>query len=243
MSLLHINSQYRSSGTFDNFTVNIGNQSQQPTKCKLLDVSIPQSMYNINSNNNIITFTEGTSLTVHTATIPVGNYASSDVLTIVPTAMNSATPAPSGTYSDNLGGYNMLLQIQSTVSFNLLFGTANNAWKQLGFSNTTYSSTGTTGAYLILSPYPVNFALPSYLYLDINGLGFKPCNKALSQPTAGTIPLILNGNSWTISNWVNDYDIVIPMGINRGSLDITLRNADGSLSGIFSDWCMTLMFN
>src|ERR1700677_4484135 len=89
MSLFHINSFYRNSGTFDNFTIQI------PTgvcfnRVKLLDASIPQTMYVFNSNNNILSFQEATG-GITQAVIPIGNYIPSSLISAIASALTAAS--------------------------------------------------------------------------------------------------------------------------------------------------------
>src|SRR4051812_46522188 len=94
MALVHVNSRYRDSVSFNNFRVNLDlpKLKSRFDTVTLSSVCVPNGWYNINSENNIITFNEGGSNLQ--ATLPIGFYSASTITTAIETAMNSASTLP-----------------------------------------------------------------------------------------------------------------------------------------------------
>jgi hypothetical protein len=234
MTLVYIDSKYRSLGTFDDFVVNIPNPGVF-NKVKLLDCSIPQSNYVFNSTNNIISFSEGA--TGFTATIPSGNYTSTELVSALPGIF--AASGCSGVFTVTYSSITGKLTLTSTVSYSIQFGTANNAYYQLGFQAITYSA-----ALSQTSDYLINLAPPQYLFLDIDNLGLKNCLHSNLQASAGKFPIMCTGVSYTFTNWGSNtnYDCSLSNTINSCSqIKVSLRKSNGSLSGIQNDWAFTLL--
>ena len=107
--------------------------------CRLENVKIPITFYNINSNYNTLNFNEfdGVTIDTNTATIPVGNYTISDLIAELATRMNAASTDSNTyviTYDAITGKVNIAFSGGSTTVTILSTSTLNPA---IGFSTTT----------------------------------------------------------------------------------------------------------
>lgn len=233
--LVHINSTYRDNGTFDNFNISL----QKPvsySKVTLLDCTIPNSQWLINSTNNNLKFTEAS--TILNAIIPIGSYTISQFVTVLATSINSAsTHTYSVTYSTTTGQ----LTITSTVNFTLLLGTYPTSLAYImGFAQNNYSSTSLS----LTSPNPVNLSPPLYLHVSFPNIGIPNCIIAGKQPFGGTFPIPQTGNSFSISNYSEECCYRLHSTIsNLSQIQVLVRNSDGTPAGINVDWCITLLFS
>ncbi|HRP37071.1 MAG TPA: hypothetical protein PLS50_04630 [Candidatus Dojkabacteria bacterium] len=235
--IIHVNSRYRDTGTYDNFTLSINEPPLKYSSVKLLDVSIPQSFYNFTSSNNVITFQEGGTGTVYTATITPGAYGATTLTTELTTQLNAAggTGTYTATYNTNQNTYT----IAADVSFEIFFSNSNSPWYRLGFNN---SDTGVATSHT--SSNSVNLAPDNYVYIQINGLGLPKIQTASSQNVSSHFTVPLNGISNTVSPIILD-DHTLLLGDNMyhtsGQVTIKLLNEQGNLVGLRGDWAFSLM--
>lgn len=234
--MLHISSRYRTQGTFDDFTVQV-----PPTqgKCvRLLDAAIPQTQYVINENNNVLSFTEvlaGPTINTYTATLTPGSYSASALAAELKTQME----VPSAlTYTVSYDSITNTFTISTTETFILSFSVAGSPAAQLGFD-----TVDTDLAMSVTSTRGVNLSPPLYLFLSIEGLGLPSVKVASLQPAGGNFPLVMQGNSYTVSIFGSQtsYSVDLRHTGNSGNLRVRLTDADGKLAGIRSDWAFTLL--
>lgn len=129
-----IESSNKSYGSSSNFNI-ILDEPIKVDEVRLLHSRIPVTWYNIDSFNNNILFNEGAGNL--TATIPVGNYAISELVSEIKTQMDIVG---SDTYTVTYNTKTMKLTIASTGTFSLLFNTSTSEiWEMIGFTKTNTS--------------------------------------------------------------------------------------------------------
>lgn len=173
---------------------------------KILEVQVPFSYYVFNDNNNTFTLTESDGGGARTVTIPVGNYDSSIITTILGAALTTAS-ANSHTYTVVYGSTTQLLQITSNAggsrTFTLTFGANTNdfGWTNpriwLGFAGGANTS---NTSQVLTAPYVIQLTGPNYVYVNSVVLGamiklFLPANYqsggllAADGPQCARIPI------------------------------------------------------
>ena len=118
-------------------------------KYEIIYVSIYNTVYPVNSTNNIIYFNENA--TNKTATIPVGVYSTSGSNSILTAVGNALTTASGGfaTFTATISSITNFITITSTQNFSLKLATntSNSAYKIIGFTQTdTSAATTQTGS-------------------------------------------------------------------------------------------------
>jgi hypothetical protein len=230
--LLHINTRYRFPGdTISNFSVQLDPSTtlNNPTKLTLVNAVIPQSWYNFDSTNNVITFAEGGGNL--TATITPGNYSSSTLKTEMETRLNAAGAL---TYTVTFDSTTGLTTIAATGSFSLKFTALNSPYYRLGFTATDTNSSGSH-----TSTYGFNLAPDSFVYLSIQGL--KNCYSSTTQPAYFTFPLALSGNGYSVASDSTGYSIALTNNIfSTKTLRIQLLNEQGMFIGALCDFGFTI---
>lgn len=177
-----INSRDRDTTVFPNsnsFTVNTKSAYRDITEIRLLRVTIPNLMYNVTSNYNVISFSETLGINL-TATVPVGNYTN----TTLPAAVKAALDlAGTSTYTVTIDPVNNRMSINSDLMggggiFQLhFFGgytmkgrnvnvptyPTNSAGQLFGYLPQEYS-----GGNTYISPGVVNLTMinTAYIYID-----------------------------------------------------------------------------
>ena len=242
MTILHINSRYRSTGDYGDFWVQIPQAGTCYSSVKLLDVCVPRSAYVFDSSNNVLVFYEAATPNL-TATITPGSYSASDLCTELGARMTAASAALGNTqtYTVTYSTTANTLTITSTAGFVMRLDYVGSPWYELGFPSiqTGSSISHTSTNAVCLNP-------PSYLYLSIEGLGLSPVAHSGTQVTAGHFPLLLSGNSYTVAPWGAgvDYDITLPSTVSRsGSLRVRLTDSEGRVAALRGDWAFTLLLS
>lgn len=154
---------------------------------KILEVQIPFTYYVFNSTNNTFTLTENVGPTV-TVTIPIGNYSSTSMCSVLSTVMSSVSPnartytvtyAGASSTQPNTGKF-IISSSWNTSTFTLNFGTSEgdkdpSLW--LGFNPGANRST-TQG--VLVAPNVASITGPNYLYLNSRRMG-PLCNMFLPE--------------------------------------------------------------
>ena len=157
MDVLHnvvVNSHERlsSSASSTDFEVILYSTLSNVSKIQLNWIQIPNSIYNISSSNNIVTFTENA--TLKTATIPVSAYNSDELATELASILTTA----SGGYNTYTVTYNTetyMFTFSATNAFMLNCSKAKFPYHELGFSNSdTSSATSITSSYIVSLEQP-----------------------------------------------------------------------------------------
>lgn len=232
---LLINSQDRVSGVAHSFKAYIKPSLDAFKKVELYNVTLPNTIYNITSTNNIIYFSEGS--TPLTAIITSGAYNSSTIVAAIGSAMTSAS-VNSYTYTTTFNSTTFLLTITSTGSFSLTFSTntLNSAGYILGFTTNTSSGTSQTGNQVIQLNQPL------FYYITINQ--FPICVKSTNQNDMATFVFSSTVNAGDVENYnilqryceISTYD-----SQNLSEIDVKLSLANNQIANLNGgDWIMIL---
>ncbi len=144
--VIYIDSDYRISGTHENFKYKL-NEVGNYDYVSVLQVSIPKTFYNVQSGQNTLTLTENIGASV-TVTFTPGSYSYRNFATILASKLTAASPN-GRTYTVTIptsepvtGKYTITV---STGSFTIAFPVTSYMYKHLGFeSASTNASTGTS---------------------------------------------------------------------------------------------------
>jgi hypothetical protein len=163
------------------FTVAAKGPLEEIAAIKILEVQIPFSWYVFNSVNNTFILSEN-GYTSKTVTIPIGNYTTSSLITVLETALNSASSSSGSsntwdvTYSDILQKYTFTA---SSTDFSFTFGAGygipgvqpnsgnRNPRLYIGFPAGVSSSTSR----ILISPNALLISGPNYIYVNSTALG------------------------------------------------------------------------
>lgn len=148
-----------------NFQVTL-NRSMPGGRYALKHVSLPNTIYNCDTFNNILNFRENS--TNKQATISAGSYVPSTLATAVQSALNTAS-----------GGYNTYAVSYSTNQQGFTFSAGNNFQFMYGSNNTSsvsnlnakllgFSKVDTTAATSLTSPNVANLQFPSSLFIRVD---------------------------------------------------------------------------
>jgi hypothetical protein len=238
MSVLHLNSQFRSGGTFADYYISIPNTIKEITKIKLLDVTIKLTYYVFNTSNNTIPFIEqATPLVTRNAVITPGNYNVTDIpiMTQIATAM---TAVGTQTYTCTYNASTSLLTISAAAAFSLQFSGTTDPDTRLGFaagSDTAYATSQT-------STQPINLSPGGCFFINIDGMAIPTTLVSDKQPANTNFIICITGNSNDTIVWQNTrYPIYNITGFNN-SFRVTICDSKGQLVPMNSDWQMTFVY-
>lgn len=230
MTHILINSRNRSNLSDDtnNFTINLQNTIYNVKSLSLKGLLIPNSIYNIDSNNNNLQWNQSGNFSY---TIPSGFYTITTLLSTIQNGMNGVN---SNSYVWSYNSTTLRVTATGTASFYLIFNVPNSPWRELGFTNTTTTiSTSLTG---VNSP---NLLGNSNLYIKID-----QCNNSnVSQNNEFSfwIPIYVNNGSlnYVIGDILPEQDVKV-FNSTISSFNIKLFREDGlaNLNGL--DWSMYL---
>ena len=156
---------------------------------KFISAEIPFSYYIFKSSNNTFSLAENGGGNV-TVTIPVGNYTSGEMTTLLGSLLTAATTV-GATYVVSISNQTNKLSFTGSggtlASFILTFGSVGGTGNTsprlyLGFEGGSTSSTGLT----LTAPNPVNLSGANYLYLNSLAIGsLVDCNLAFGSVNLG----------------------------------------------------------
>lgn len=224
---LIIHSADRSSGTSSDFRVNIP-VFKNAGQVALLSASIPNTLYNVFSGRNGISWTRGG--VDYSTTITSGAYGVTDLLAVVGAAMLAADGA--GGYSVSYTPVTMKLSITSTdASFYLRLAVqTNQMWSTLGFTGTA----NTAPALTQIADSVIRLDHPSYLMIDISELPSQDCvNTTWSRgnyivPMSGISQYVEVYNRNTSFDQLQQYSL----GAGVASLRVRLTRPDGTAADL-----------
>lgn len=131
--LLRINSKNRTNPSSSNqydFTVNFDSSDlNQSTRVVLKSITVPNTQYNINTNNNTIDYNG-----VSSVSIPVGNYSLSELITAIETAFSAINVVV-------VSQDNTTKKLTLTFTSNIVLDDTSSMKYVLGFIDTTSSAT------------------------------------------------------------------------------------------------------
>ena len=136
-----INSYDRIYGNSSNYTMTLKDyirlpNSETPKYCKVVGINFTNGVYNVNSNNNVITIFETSASSNTIITLPIGAYSASQLTTQLQTSLNSASQV-SNTYVVSYSSQTYKLTITAStytfyfVNTSLLLGMMNNSTTSL----------------------------------------------------------------------------------------------------------------
>src|SRR5579875_3863328 len=236
--LLIVNSADRNVNYYYNsptqFQITFNKILQNVKKVKLTNVILPNVIYNVTNNNNILNWT--VSGNIYQYVIPPGYYTITNLLTTIQNGMNNII---NNNYVLTFSYTSQLVTISAAnVMFNINFNVANSCYTLLEFPPTVtppnISMTGTNAPSLI---NPVN------LFLNIQELGLN--TKVLDKECTFYIPLV-NQNSTLL--YLNKNDLgkqVIKFFYpqNMTTLTVTLTDESGNLINLLGlDWTFVLEY-
>jgi len=193
----------------------------------LTNLTIPNTIYNFNSSNNSITFTQGTTVTV---TVSVGNYSASSLTT----ALNTAIAAAGKSITVSFDEENAVFTFTGGSAFTIDSATM---FRQLGLKDQLPTASGTT----YTATQVCDFAGATNLYIRIRNLSIN--NLDSRGKTSNIIASIVNNVNY------GDYIFYTPpevlyFQINEQQLshiDIEITDQEGNIVALNgSSFNMTL---
>jgi hypothetical protein len=229
--VLYIDSKHRTSGTSENFTLQLSTNIAKIQQVEVISAEVPYTFYVINSTNCAISWSSGA--TVYTANVPVGNYTITTFLPALQTAMNAVMAGFTVTYS--------------TVTFKITFANAT-AFSILGTSTISdiIGLSGTTAsAASVTLPRVFNIGGPKYLLIRSTKLTQPKITRPFLNSTQNNIlyKIDINGSPGDILVEKNLYTNMLKYGVRQTirTIDFQLTDDNGNLIDLNGlDWSLTL---
>ena len=188
-------------------------------KLSLLELVLPNSIYNVDSSNNVLPFNDGTN-NINVSITP-GAYSINNLVTQIQTQLNTSSSGFSVSYNSNA----MTVTISRSSNFYLRFGSvAGNISYLIGFSNTnTTSNTSFTGTNVIILNSPMS------VYLRLNDYINGYTSNGLQYTFRQTISL--NPGNIIVDEKINlkPYSIELENERSFQTLNVSLFKSDGTL--------------
>lgn len=232
-----IDSRDKIKGNSNDFTVTLNPAFNNVKKVELLSLSLPQTIYNINSTNNVIYFNETGPLL--STTITPGNYSASILASTIASTLTTASPNLY-TYTSSISNLTYKMTITSTGNFSLLFGSniLNSIGPFIGYTIDTISALSQISNGIIL------LYQPSYYIIDI--LELPVSTKSSNVKDFGTFVINTRTNSGDIEIFevLNRYHIIESYdNQNIYQLNIKLKTYNNVLVDLNgAEWFMLLRF-
>lgn len=187
----------------------------------LSNAQLPVSFYIVNYTNNVFIIKNNTSGISYTITIPIGNYNSTNFISIVTSLILSVASITMTISIDSTTGR---LSFSSSVNFSFMSSLSTCTANQLfGFSNSSNLVSSLSGTYKATAPYPLNLLGIKQLQVKssyISATNFssnsngQDCLLATIPVNVGAWGMITfdssTGNNITFSNvTLDDFDIQI----------------------------------
>lgn len=232
-----INSFDRANGSDSNFTVTLnGTFREDFTQMALVNFICTNTFYNVDSTNNTFNFQENIGA-VTTATLAVGNYTLTDIITALETAMD-AISANARTYTITSSSLTNKLTITGSAGTFLVKSTGG-LNLMLGFSR----SSDTTTALAVISPRIYNLSRYSFFHLSCTLSKGDTFNTSVGnrENIIGYIPVCESSNGDIYSFRPNPFcwrDVSYP---NIDQLQVKLTDDQGveiELNGGFMSMCL-----
>lgn len=231
---LYFDSNQRTAGTNENYTVTLTNPIPRVRRIRVTDVQIPFTFYTINANNNQLDFNDNTT-TLQSAIIAPGNYTADELRLEMQTQMNLLFAGFTITYDSKTLKYNWA----NAANFEMLVsGTLDPFVGILVDSGVTTDFTG-QGA--------IDIGGSNYLFIKSNKLVrpkiYKPVDNIVTDNILYKVP-IATGPGTIISDKNVENGFALKYGANQilDTIDFTLEDPDGNivdLNGV--NWSMTII--
>jgi len=224
MNYIYINSGDLSSGTIENGDYILHNAIENKNYIKLLNFHCTNTFYNVNANNNNLTFFDTSATTTYNITITEGNYDISSLIFTIETELNNS--ASSLVFNVTYNTNTMKVTISASGGFALYFNADNQINKLIGFSsNATSSDTTHTGENVVDLNYPKN------ILLTIREFGIEYNNSNNNNINLHTYNIPVNVNGSDIITYNEKYMFKQMANIKEKTikrLNIVLRDENGN---------------
>jgi len=243
---LYIYSKNRLSGSnsSSDFSIRLLNPLDDIKKIRLLNVLIPNTVYNINSNNNTFLWEESAGGGQISSTLTNGSYSAQTFATMLKTVMDAdSNNSQSYTISYNIdtGKYT----ISSSANFSLYFSQMNSTIaKMMGFASTSDQ----TGSSSYTSTNVCNFSFSDFISIKITQFedNMKKNIYGGSIYYDHTFIIPNNTNFSDIISYHNDVDdeneIVFNISKSFKFLNISLRDENNNILDLNgNDWWFSLL--
>lgn len=231
---IYVDSSKITSGTKTDFKVSLVTPYRRVRAIEVTGCEVPFAWYVFNSAHNTIKFLDNAS-TLHTATVPVGNYTGNTVITAIQTALNNSGVTGFVVSFDSV---NLRLRITNTAAFNLQYASTT-ASKLIGLTADSGLVTDFTCQGV------VNLSWPAYILITSTAL----MQLKVSKPVLGTTQsnilyrLAINGSPGDVIIDKNLYPrpILFQQNFTIDTFDIQLTDPDGNILDLNgADWSFTL---
>lgn len=232
-----INSADRIDGTSSSFTCTFNPSIQAPRSIRLLNLSIPNTVYNVTTSNDTIYWrVAGVD---YMAIIPSGSYNSTTILSALSNAMNIIYPV--GLYIATYDTTTFKISISSVSNFQFMFGTntAASLGPLIGFTVDTVNLSVQTGNNVI------QLSSPLFYYINMDGFPFNVISTNKFDQANFIVSSTVNSGSLQTFNLLSNF---VECGRyydqNISELHVSLStsgNQSIDLNG--SEWCFLLEFS
>lgn len=190
---------------------------------KLLHFQVPNTLYNITSTNNKLTFNDGTN--PYTVTIPVGNYNIVDLIGELETLMNATASSHVFDITYDEKTYKVTIEETSGPSnFSLLFSTGDDQmFKELGFAQIDLSAAAT-----YTSSKAIDLSGQAFVYLDFSFLGDQIRTTNQNDSPSFVVPLVGSNGELEISNPENSFEQELNAPVIVNHFSVKLKGRDGT---------------
>ena len=233
-SHLVIQSADRLTGTSSDFRVEIPTFARNG-KVALLSASIPNTLYNIYSVNDTLSwYDDGEGL--HSATLPHGGYGMTDLIAALSEVMEAADPAH--TYTISYNPVTMKIKVESSNEMSLALSEGELLWKVLGFTGTTT----TFPSYSHIADSVLRLDHPAYLLIDI---GLPAADVVVTNWTRANyiVPMENISQYVQVYNRSSTFDQLqcYSLGAGVSTLNVRLMRPDGTLADLNGgDWTFVI---
>jgi len=221
-----------------NFTVNLSQEYKNITSVKLTSMEFMNSFYTFTSLRRNTTFTLTTGAVSYVFNLPGGSYSTNDMITQIPLSTNYTPPLPAIGFSVNYVFSSNSFIFTATQPYTIVFPSTvspnnNGIGYHLGFTKTSYSSSGVTNR--LVSDSSVDMDSDRYINLQINdwNLVESQGNNLTYFPVFAKIQLATGSkNSYILMNNYSDsstkiYHFQQPVNIQK--LQILLLDSYGNI--------------
>jgi hypothetical protein len=221
-----------------NFTTNLSQEYKNITSVKLTSMEFMNSFYTFSTLRGNTTFTITTGGVSYTFNLPSGNYSINDMITQLMLSSNYTTPLPAigftVTYNSNSNSFIFTCTQPYTIVFPSSTNPNNNGiGYNLGFTGTSYSSSGVTNR--LVSDSSPDLVQDRYINLQINdwNLVESQGNNLTYFPVFAKIQLPVGSkNTYVLMNDYSDsstkiYTFQQPVNIQK--LQILLLDSYGNI--------------
>lgn len=236
-SLFLIHSKDRVTGTSSNYSLQLPQAIKNVKAIELLSVSIPATIYNIDSENNKFYYIDnGVDKVV---TIPSASYSST---TIILTLQSLMAAFGTNTYTVTYNTSTYKIQITSNANFSLRFGSfrTNSISSVLGFADVD-----TVLSLTVMATNALDLAEPDYYIIDVKEF-FQMARTTKNDTGTFIIPCVnLTDGTSEIFNKNTGYNYCeIYQDCNITTLNVTIKTHNNKIVNLNgSNWFMILKLN